>query len=68
MTKTKHTSRKRPLPTNPFRRNLIAMDHPAAWIVELILAQASNQLKEHSKENEHPKQTGGESGTFPGTG
>ena len=44
------------------------MDHPAAWIVELILAQASNQLEEHTKENKHPNQTGGKSGTFLETG
>ena len=68
MTKTKQTSRKHPLLANPFRRNLVTMDHPAASVVELILTQASNQLEENENENKHPNRAGGRSGTFPGTG
>ena len=69
MTKTKQTHHKHPLPPNPFRRSLVALNHPAAWIVELILTEVFQKVDvlQEEKENYDPESRSGESGTFLGT-
>ena len=56
MVNTKQTRRKHPLPPNPFRKGLELLNHPAAWIVELILTKVFTVVENNleDKENQRP--------------
>ena len=56
MVNTKQTRRKHPLPPNPFRKGLELLNHPTAWIVELILTKVFTVVENNSedKENQRP--------------
>ena len=56
MVNTKETRRKHPLPSNPFRKGLELLNHPTAWIVELILTEVFTLVENNleDKENQRP--------------
>ena len=70
MAKTKQTKQRHRISPNPFRRGLVAIDHPAPWIMELILVEVERQIAEKEqiidKENISSGDRGGDPGTFPG--
>ena len=55
MVNTKQTRRKHPLPPNPFRKGLELLNHPAAWIVELILTKVFTVVENNSEDKENQK-------------
>ena len=56
MVNTKQMRHKHPLPPNPFRKGLELLNHPTAWIVELILTKVFTVVENNSedKENQRP--------------
>ena len=58
---TKQTTLKHTLPPNPFRKVLKLLNHPAAWIVELILAEVFRLVDsdQEDHENQEPQKRRG---------
>ena len=56
MVNTKQMRRKHSLPPNPFRKGLELLNHPTAWIVELILTEVFTLVENNleDKENQRP--------------
>ena len=55
MVNTKQTRCKHPLPPNPFRKGLELLNHPAAWIFELILTKVFTVVENNSEDKENQK-------------